>query len=174
MPVRQLDVCMEMTDSEQLSPAARIAAVSLTPTPPRSWVIKPLHDGVAAAAQWRSLTWSAEQWRRRLTNPRVRYATILVGKQTAGLVEFESQPDAHVEITMFGLLPPYSEASVAAYAFTLATKVAWELPDSAGRLPRRVWVRPPAHEAPDLQLDYAARGYTPAATPAPNPAAFRR
>jgi len=160
MPVRTLATSMEMTDSDHLSVADRVADVSLTPTQPRSWVIKPLHDRIAAPAEWRSMNWSAEQWRRRLTNPRVRYATILVAKQTAGLVEFESQPNAEVEITMFGLLPEFDEPARAAYAFSLATRVAWALPDSLGRMPRRVIVRIPVHELPESQLDYSARGYT--------------
>jgi hypothetical protein len=159
MPVRTLAVSMEMNDPDQLTPAARIADVTLTPTQPRSWVIKPLHDRVAAAGEWSSLSWSAEQWRRRLTNPRVRYATILAGKQTAGLVEFESQPDAQVEITMFGLLPEFNEPARAAYAFSLATKVAWALPDGLGRMPRRVWLRVRANDPSHGGLDYCARGY---------------
>ena len=165
MPVSYLATSMEMTDSEQLNPAPRHAEVSLTPTPGRSWVIKPLHDRVAGPAGWRSVNWSAEQWRRRLINPRVRYATILVGGQIAGLAEFESQPKAQVEITMFGFAPEYLvEEALASglvdYAFTLATKVAWALPDAAGKLPQRVWVNLRSGAA-ELALDYSARGYTP-------------
>jgi hypothetical protein len=150
---------MEMTDSDQLKPAPRIGEVSLLPAPGRSWVIKPLHDRVAAADDWSSLTWSAEQWRRRLTNPRVRYATIMVAGQVAGLVEFESQPQAEVEITMFGLTPEYCDHGLSAHAFSLATRIAWTLPDAHGKLPRRVWLHTSGSVLADDEC--LERGFTP-------------
>jgi hypothetical protein len=149
---------MELTDSDQLILSPSVADVALAATPGRSWVIKPLHDRIAGAYSWKSVNWSAEQWRRRLTNPRVRYATVTIAGQAAGMVEFESQPQSQVEISMFGLLPEFNQPDVANYAFSLASRAAWQLPDARNALPKRVWLN-----LPDLcsvpGIDYEAHGY---------------
>ena len=79
----------------------------------------------------------------------------------AGYIELEAQPDGIVEITYFGLLPPFRGRRIGGHLLTLGTARAWDL---AARWPgreatRRVWVHTCDLDGPYALPNYQRRGF---------------
>lgn len=147
---------LELLQPESLSPAGsgRLPMSVTEARSPSPELGRFLYAAVGGDWHWVDrLSWSAEQWRQRLSRPEVRTWVAYVEGTPAGYFELEAQPEGNVEIVYFGLLPQFVGQRLGGELLTRATQEAWRMGA------RRVWVHTCSLDHPGALANYLARGF---------------
>ncbi|MFJ2087339.1 GNAT family N-acetyltransferase [Micromonospora chokoriensis] len=161
---------LQMTNSAQLRWARVVEGLVLVPINDPAGVSLPqlreVHDRIASAHRWSSLTWSHRNWVEWLSDPALRHWWIEVNDQLAGwgCLRWHSGPE--VELDTFGLMPECIGHGYGGYALALLTQSAWNLPGPQHRAEpggptRRVWLHTSSWDHPHALANYLARGFAP-------------
>ncbi|WP_207400471.1 GNAT family N-acetyltransferase [Actinomadura roseirufa] len=142
---------LEMTSSADLVPG-RPAPITMEPAAPS--VTRDLTCRIGVQYQWKSASWTDDQWAAYLNGPH--HSWVLRLTEDIGLARYAIDGD-DVEITTFGLLREWTGRGVGGHALTLVLRKAWELlPDA-----RRVWLHTSTLDHPNALPNYRARGLRP-------------
>jgi GNAT superfamily N-acetyltransferase len=148
---------LEMRDRAAFR-AARLAAPDIavtrvdTPLPPLwRW----LYTEVGRAYRWFDrLSWTDDEARTYLEDPRISLWLLTVGAETAGYFELRREDDGAVEIVYFGLLPAFTGRNLGGHLLTEAVERAWSLGAT------RVWLHTCSFDHPAAIPNYLKRGFT--------------
>jgi GNAT superfamily N-acetyltransferase len=115
-----------------------------------------LYREVGRHYHWRDrLTWSDEQTRAYLDDPRLALHVLYTGGAPAGYFELRQDSDAGVEIAYFGLLPEFIGRGLGKGMLAAAVRLAWD------RGASRVWLHTCTLDDPAALPNYLKRGFTP-------------
>ena len=98
------------------------------------------------------LSWSEEQWRNWVERKALQTWMLLFHGTPAGYFELEAQ-DKAVELSYFGLLPPFLDKGLGGGLLSAAVEKAWEMET------KRVWVHTCSLDHPYALKNYKARGF---------------
>ncbi len=98
------------------------------------------------------LSWSEEQWRNWVEREALQTWMLLFQGTPAGYFELEAQ-DKAVELSFFGLLPPFLDKGLGGGLLSAAVEKAWEMET------KRVWVHTCSLDHPYALKNYKARGF---------------
>ena len=98
------------------------------------------------------LSWSEEQWRNWVEREALQTWMLLFQGTPAGYFELEAQEKA-VELSFFGLLPPFLDKGLGGGLLSAAVEKAWEMET------KRVWVHTCSLDHPYALKNYQARGF---------------
>ena len=158
---------LEMTSPDALS-AAHIPDEASDIRIVRSEVPSPefsrfLYTAVGGDVTWTDrLEWDHARWTAFLDRPGVETWVAYASGTPAGFIELDgARTDGVVEISYFGLLPPFRGRRVGGHLLTEGTRRAWDL---ARRWPerertRRVWVHTCSKDGPYALDNYRRRGF---------------
>lgn len=154
---------LEMREAAALRPAAtpRRAVELRQAVVPSPEFSRFLYTAVGGDWYWTDrLAWTYADWRRWMERPELSTWVAAQEASPAGYAELEVQPrpgakgEIEVEISAFGLLPPFRGAGVGGWLLTEVLRGAWALN------PRRVWVHTCSLDGPAALPNYQARGLT--------------
>lgn len=152
---------LEMTAADQLRPARPVPELELVaiddPGGGDLALLRSVHDRLAAAHLWSSLSWSEQQWRDWVSDAAKRHCWIRVGDDVIGWGCLRAHPGDEVEINSFGIIPDAIGHGYGGYALTLLTRMAWQGAPSV----RRVWLHTSTWDHPHALTNYRARGFVP-------------
>jgi GNAT superfamily N-acetyltransferase len=109
----------------------------------------------AAGGNWYwidRLQWTYDQWRERLSHPRVETWVMYEAGTPAAYFELDGSADGDVEIAYLGVLPAFLGRRLGGRLLTEAIRRAWAMGA------RRVWVHTCTLDAPHALANYRARG----------------
>ncbi|MBO2445865.1 GNAT family N-acetyltransferase [Actinomadura barringtoniae] len=146
---------VEMTDRDQLEPAAPVEGLVLERTEWDARVPEMLAR-VGTPYGWKSARRTATEWETwRAGSPRRMYWLLVFEGEPIGIITYEPYPDGDVEIRSFGLVPERVGTGLGSYALTLGVRQAWEvMPDV-----RRVWLHTSSLDHPNALPNYERRGF---------------
>ena len=147
---------LEMTKPDDLRPSAAVhknAEVrEATVTCPE--LNRMFYETVGSDWSWTSrLTWSETRWQEYVGRPELRTWIGYLSETPMGYFELETQPNANVEIRIFGLLPSFLGKRLGSWFLTKAVQTAWTLEAN------RVWVHTCSLDHPIALANYKARGF---------------
>jgi GNAT superfamily N-acetyltransferase len=99
------------------------------------------------------LGWDWNRWRAWLDRPELETWIGYLEGTPAGFFELERQPEATVELAIFGLLPGFHGRGLGGALLTAAAERAWAMGAS------RVWVHTCSLDGPAALANYQARGF---------------
>ena len=144
---------LEMTDSARLRPSQRVVegfAVEWSEVPYGA-VNRFFYQRVGAAWRWTDRApWTEAEWQAYAEG--VETWIGYVRGTPAGYFELARQEEGHVEVAMFGLLPPFVGRGAGGLLLTAALRRAWE------EGTRRVWLHTCTWDHPRALANYRARG----------------
>ena len=149
---------LEMLAPDALRPALRVPAdvLLLRAGIPSPELGRFLYTAVGGDWYWRErLTWTYDRWLTWLSRPEVETWMALASGTPAGYFELESQPEAVVAITYFGLLPRFAGQGLGGYLLTQAIARAWRVQSAV----RRVTVHTCTLDHAAALPNYLARGF---------------
>jgi RimJ/RimL family protein N-acetyltransferase len=147
---------VEMTDRDQLNPAAPVAGLELAAIERDSPLITEIMARVGAAHRWKSASRTDEEWRAWFAAaPGRTFWLLSFDGEPAGIVVYHPHPGEVVEILSFGLVPELVGKGLGGYALTLAIERAWELLPSVSR----VWLHTSSFDHPNALPNYHRRGF---------------
>lgn len=115
-----------------------------------------LYREVGRDYHWRDrLTWTDEQTRAYLDNPRISLHVLYCQGAPAGYFELRRDDDGGIEIAYFGLLPEYIGRGLGKMLLSEAVEAAWK--EGAGR----VWLHTCTLDDPAAMPNYLKRGFVP-------------
>lgn len=147
---------MEMTSPASLRPSGETGS-GLTLAQAR--IVCPelnrfLYTAVGGNWYWTDrLGWTYRQWRDYLDRPELETWVGYVDGVPAGYFELEKQPENHIEIAYFGLLPQFIGRGLGGLLLTRAIERAWQM----GAV--RVWVHTCTLDGPAALANYQSRGF---------------
>ena len=151
-----------MTSRDQLrpgSPPPRPIDLD-TIGPPDALLASSTFDEVGAPHYWLARKdWSPRLWQGYLSRPEIHAWIVRVDDHVAGLVELRSDPGRDVEMITFGLVPEFTGRGFGGHTLTLATRLAWDLPQSDGTSVKRVWLHTNSLDHPHAKPNYERRGF---------------
>jgi ribosomal protein S18 acetylase RimI-like enzyme len=147
---------LEMTSPEELRaaplPDVEPSLERLLRCPPE--IFRQLYAEVGRAFSWTErLTWTDEEVRRHLDDPRVSIWLLSWEGRRAGYFELRQHDDNSVEIAYFGLLPEFIGKGWGKYLLTRAARAAWSLE------PERIWLHTCTLDHPAALPNYLKRGF---------------
>lgn len=141
---------IELRRAGSPTPEARIERAEI-PSPELS---RFLYTAVGGPWYWTNrLDWDYARWLAYLDRPAVETLVLYVSGTPAGYVELEVQPDDHVELAYFGLLPRFIGQRLGGYLLSVGVDHAW------AQGARRVWVHTCSLDGPRALANYEARGF---------------
>lgn len=146
---------LEMTHPAQLRPLPRpVEAFEVKRAQiPYGALNRFFYQTVGAAWQWTDrLPWTDADWQAYAERPGLETWIGYVQETPAGYFELARQDVGHVEVAMFGLLPPFIGRGVGGALLTAALQRAWE------EGTRRVWLHTASSDHPHALSNYQARG----------------
>ena len=149
---------LEMLAPGALRPPSRIPSevLLLRATIPSPELGRFLYTAVGGDWYWRErLSWTHSRWLAWLSRPEVETWVAYQSGTPAGYFELEAQPEGHVQITYFGLLPGFIGRGLGGYLLTQAIERAWQVKPGV----RRVWVHTCTLDHQDALANYTARGF---------------
>ncbi|WP_234336433.1 GNAT family N-acetyltransferase [Streptomyces sp. NRRL S-920] len=153
---------LEMTDPGELRPAPVAPGLGLRLLAPDSPLVRSVQGQVGEAHGWSAAYRTEEEWdAHQAARPLRQYWLITFEGEPAGVAYLEPQPGGDVEVTAFGLLPPYVGRGLGGYALTLALRQAWATEPIGARDVRRVWLHTSTTDHPRALGNYRARGLRP-------------
>jgi GNAT superfamily N-acetyltransferase len=154
--VKQTVTYLEMTDLDQLNPAAPVPGMFLEALARGSALIPDILARVGAPYGWRSAGRTGREWQVWLAEvPHRTFGLLSFAGEPAGIVAYEPHPGDEVEIKSFGLLPEFVGRGLGGYALTLAIQRAWEPPATVSR----VWLHTSSFDHPHALPNYHRRGF---------------
>jgi GNAT superfamily N-acetyltransferase len=121
---------------------------------PDAEVNRQFYSRVGADWHWTDrLAWSDSQWRAYVCRPELQTWVAYVGADAVGYFELERQPEDHVEIAYFGLLPQFIGGGFGGPLLSAAIRCAWNWGAA------RVWVHTCTLDHPHALGNYLARGF---------------
>jgi GNAT superfamily N-acetyltransferase len=159
---------LHMTSRDQLSWATPVQGLAVTPMDDptgRDFAeLRAVHDRIAAAHHWSSLTWSGQQWIDWLDDETKHHWWIKLHGTVIGWGCLRRHPGPEVELDTFGILPEHIGHGCGGHALSLLTDIAWRLSDP-GPTPgtttavRRVWLHTSSWDHPHALANYRRRGF---------------
>jgi RimJ/RimL family protein N-acetyltransferase len=147
---------VEMTEREQLKPAATVEGLTLEQVDWDPRVVPGILARIGAPHGWKSAWRSDEEWAAwREESPQRTFWLLEFEGDPAGIVTYEPYPDGDVEIRSFGLVPEYIGKGLGSYALTLGVQQAWETMPGV----RRVWLHTSSLDHPNALPNYERRGF---------------
>lgn len=126
----------------------------------RSELARATHDRIGAPHGWSRL--SGPGWHELLRRATTRAWIVRVPEAVAGLVVLDLQPDANIEVGVFGLVPEWVGRGLGGHALTRALELAWNQVDPLDLAPaRRVWLHTSSVDHPRALANYLGRGLRP-------------
>ena len=112
-----------------------------------------LYTTVGQDWHWRDrLSWTDDQWCAYLNQAHIEMWVAYAGGTPAGYFELAMDPQQHVEIAYFGLLPQYIGQGLGGHLLTVALERAWQMGAT------RVWLHTSTRDHPSALANYQARG----------------
>lgn len=99
------------------------------------------------------LPWTYDQWSTLLSRPGYETWMALSQGSPVGYFELDAQPNGHVELAYFGLLPQFIGQGLGSYLLTVAIERAWQMDTS------RVWLHTCTLDHPSALANYQRRGF---------------
>lgn len=121
-----------------------------------------LYDAVGSDVSWTDrLPWTVDRWRAFLEQPGTETWVAYDRGTPAGYIELEGQAEGQVEISYFGLMPPFRGRGIGGHLLAFGTARAWDLAERwPGRAPtERVWVHTCSLDGPQAMPNYRRRGF---------------
>lgn len=154
--MKQIVTYLEMTDRDQLNPAAPVPGLVLTGLAVDSPLIPDILARVGAPYGWKSAGRTHQEWQAWLAKGSHRtFGLLSFAGEPAGIVAYEPYPGNEVEIKSFGLLPEFIGRGLGGYALTLGIQRAWELTPTVSR----VWLHTSSFDHPNALPNYHRRGF---------------
>ncbi|WP_344671026.1 GNAT family N-acetyltransferase [Catenulispora yoronensis] len=149
---------VEMTDRDQLVPAAPVPELTLDPVgdgQEAQDLVARTMVRVGTPHGWRSVTRTPQEWPAWFAHPGRRCWLLRHAGEPAGVVVCDRHADGEVEIKSFGLVPEKVGQGLGGHALTLAVRQAWDLhPDVT-----RVWLHTASDDHPGALPNYHRRGF---------------
>ena len=146
---------LEMTAAEQLRPSSfPPEAIELRPERD-TFLIRSIHDRVAAPHHWSSLKWSDDHWRTQLARPDLHHWIAWVDDEPCGLLVLRTPTNGDYEIDTFGLVPEWVGRRFGGPFLTLAVRIAWD------KGATRIWLHTSSLDHPNAIHNYERRGFRP-------------
>jgi GNAT superfamily N-acetyltransferase len=153
--VKEIVTYLEMTDRDQLNPAAPVPGLVLEALAADSPLIPGILARVGAPYGWKSAGRTGQEWQVWLSKvPHRTFGLLSFAGEPAGIVAYEPHPGDEVEIKSFGLLPEFTGRGLGGYALTLGLRRAWELSAPVSR----VWLHTSSFDHPNALPNYHRRG----------------
>jgi GNAT superfamily N-acetyltransferase len=129
-------------------------------------MLRALHDRIAAAHHWSSLTWSKQRWIDWLDDADLHHWWIKLHDDLIGWGCLRRHTGPEVEIDTFGIVPEHIGRGYGGYALSILTDIAWRLHghgtgSGAGAAVRRVWLHTSTWDHPHALANYRERGFVP-------------
>src|ERR1043165_7622362 len=147
---------LEMLDPRSLrpkrSPRSDVTVVRVLPPMPE--LNRFFYTAVGGDWFWIDrLPWTYQDWFDYLNRAELETWMLTVGGVPAGYYELEAQPEQHVEIAYFGLLPSFVGQGLGGPLLTCAIERGWAMGA------KRVWVHTCTLDHPQAVANYLARGF---------------
>jgi GNAT superfamily N-acetyltransferase len=165
---------LQMTSPDQLNCARLVHGVTVTPVEQPAGCdfakLRAVHDRIAVAHHWSSLTWSRQQWIDWLDDTTLHHWWIKLHGEAIGWGCLRRHPGPEVELDTFGIVPEHLGHGYGGHALSILTNIAWRL-HGLGTAPgispavRRVWLHTSSWDHPHALTNYRKRGFLSASTP---------
>ncbi|GAB3693161.1 GNAT family N-acetyltransferase [Actinocorallia lasiicapitis] len=146
---------LEMGSATELRPARPVPGLATREEPAYSPLMRSLCAEIGRAYQWRSAARTPADWdEAALQHPDRRFWLIEQNTTTVGAFAIQPGPAVgDIELTTFGLLPPWVGTGLGGHALTLALTQAWTWKPAS-----RIWLRTTSTDHPHALANYTSRG----------------
>lgn len=154
--VKEIVTYVEMTDRDQLIPAAPVPGLAMEPLDRDSPLVVELQVRIGAPYGWSCASRTREEWDAWFAQyPDRTFWLLSYDGEPAGMVADDLHPGGEVEIETFGLVPEFTGRGLGGYALTLAIQHAWDLAPSV----KRIWLHTSSLDHPSALPNYLRRGF---------------
>jgi hypothetical protein len=154
--VQETVTYLEMTASDQLTPANPVPGLALEPLDHDSPLVVELQVKIGAPYGWKCASRTEEEWAAWFAQyPDRMFWLLSFNGEPAGLVAYDFHPGNEVEIETFGLVPEFIGRRLGGYALTLGIQRAWDLTPSV----KRIWLHTSSVDHPHALHNYHRRGF---------------
>jgi GNAT superfamily N-acetyltransferase len=154
--VNEIVTYVEMTDPNQLVPAAPVPGLILEPVDRGSPLVPRILARIGADYGWKSASRTEPEWAVWFArHPGLTFWLLSFEGEPAGMISYDLHPGGEAEILTFGLLPEFVGQGLGAFALTVGVQQAWALAPSVNR----VWLHTSTRDHPHALPNYHRRGF---------------